>query len=258
MSHRKFILSFPWAKYSKKLARHIEQPRHVGFFTQEEAAAKGMRLILGIQGSFSEGHFIQLYLLIDESDAVIADVKFQVFGPSVLIGALEGLSELLIRKTVTQMSRMTAELIDRHLQDKPDVSAFPEETFSHVNLVIDLIEEALVQCQDLMLENKDPVTPLTETEDSIRYPDWELLTKEQKLDVIEEVIAADIRPYIELDAGGIQLLDFVNDKELIIAYQGACTSCHSATGATLNAIQGILRAKLSPDIVVVPDASFLN
>ncbi len=256
MSHRKFILSFPWARYSKKLARHIEQPRHVGFFTQEEAEGKGMRLIRGAQGSFSEGHFIQLYLLLDESDAVIADVKFQVFGPSVLIGALEGLSELLIRKTVTQMSRMTAELIDRHLQDKPDVSAFPEETFSHVNLVIDLIEDALEQCQDLL--NKDPVTPLAEVEASLCYPDWELLTKEQKLLVIEEVIATDIRPYIELDAGGIELLDFVNDKELIIAYQGACTSCHSATGTTLNAIQGILRARVSPDIVVVPDASFLN
>ena len=78
MSHRKFILSFPWARYSKKLARHIEQPRHVGFFTQEEAEAKAMRFILATQGSFLEGHYIQLYLLIDESDTLIADEQRRV------------------------------------------------------------------------------------------------------------------------------------------------------------------------------------
>ena len=86
----------------------------------------------------------------------------------------------------------------------------------------------------------------------------ESFNREQKIGVIEEVISTEIRPYIEFDAGGVQIVDLVHDRELIIAYEGACSSCHSATGATLNAIQEILRAKVDKTLLVVPDPSFLN
>jgi NifU-like protein len=78
----------------------------------------------------------------------------------------------------------------------------------------------------------------------------------QQMTVLEQIIASDIRPYVELDAGGVQVLEVVAHREVIIAYQGSCTTCHSATGATLNAIQQILRTKVHPELVVIPDMSF--
>lgn len=257
MGHRKFTLPLPWARYSKQLARLIQEPRHVGFFTSDDAAQKAMRLVTARLGSFDEGHYLQLYLLVDESDGVIADAKFQMFGPSVLIGALEAACSLLVRKTLSQAGRLTADSVDKHVQDKPHLPAFPEETFVYLNWVIDVIQEALETCSDLHTEDR-PTPVSADVGPSQTYPGWELLSKQEQIAVIEQVIASDIRPYIELDAGGVQIIDLVSGKELLIAYQGACTSCYSATGATLNAIQGILQVKVSPDLVVIPDASFLN
>ncbi len=87
------------------------------------------------------------------------------------------------------------------------------------------------------------------------YPGWNTLSKVQQLGIIEEVIARDIRPYIELDAGGVQVLDLVQEREVLIAYQGSCTSCFSATGTTLSYIQQVLKAKVHPDLIVIPDLS---
>lgn len=259
MSHRKFTLSFPWARYSKKLIQKIENPRHGGYFTEEEAKERGMRLATGRQGDPEDGNSVSLYLLVDESDGVIADAKFQVFGQSALIGAAEAACELLIRKNYDQARKLSADLIDRQARDKAETHAFPEETFAHLNLVLDAIESASEQCMDIPFAEAYVPTPLeSRGEAGSGYPGWTLLSREQKIAVIEEVIEKDIRPYIELDAGGVQILDLVNDTELTIAYQGACTSCHSATGATLNAIQEILRAKVDPALVVIPDASFLS
>ncbi len=257
MTHRKFTHTCPWGRYSKKLILAIENPRHSGFFTQEEAESKGMRLVVAALGSLKEGNALHLYLLVDESDSVVADAKFQVFGPSALIGALEAACTLLVRKTISQISRLTADLLDRQLRDKPDVAAFPEETFSYLNFVLEAIEEVCLQCQDLLTDKTPTSTPVdSDQENSEGYPGFDLLTKEEQIKIIEEIVASDIRPYIELDAGGIQIVDLVGGKELIITYQGACTTCHSSTGATLNAIQGILKTKVSKDLVVTPDASF--
>jgi NifU-like protein len=258
MSHRKFTLCFPWARYSKKLIQKIENPRHGGSFSSEESKERGMRLCVGKIGKNEEGNCLYLYLLIDETDGVIADAKFQVFGQSALIGAAEAACEILIRKNYDQARRLTADLIDKQLRDKSDTPAFPEETFGHLNLVLDAIEQAAEQCLDIPLADAYIPTPLEGlSTDSEGYPGWANLTREQKITLIEEVIAKEIRPYIELDAGGVQVTDLVDDRELIIAYEGACTSCYSATGATLNAIQEILRSKLSADLRVIPDASLL-
>ncbi len=253
MSHRKFALSCFWSLYSKKLIHKIENPRHGGFFTEEEAKQRSMRLVIGKQEN------VRLYLFVDESDGVIADAKFQVFGGSALIGVLEAACEILMRKNYVQAKKLTADLIDRQVRDKTDLPAFPEETFAYLNLVIDAIEDAAEQCLDIPFEEVHTATPITSMQgESSSYPGWDLLNREQRIAVIEEVIAKEIRPYIELDAGGVQIMDLIDGKELIIAYQGACTSCHSATGATLSAIQEILRARVDSQLIIVPDASFLS
>jgi len=260
MTHRKFIASCPWSRYSKKLALRIEHPTSVGFFTPEEAAAKGMRLVIGEEGSCSDGNQVVLFWLVDESDGVIVDAKFQVFGPTALIGAADIACELAIHKNFDQVRRFTADLIDRHVRDIANSAAFPPETFSHLNQVLFAIENAVEKCLDISFEEAYVSPPLDSAflqgEEGGVYPGWEQMGVDQKIAVIEQVIANEIRPYIELDAGGVQVINFLEDRELIIAYQGACTSCYSATGATLNAIQQILRTKVHPEIIVTPDLNF--
>ncbi len=165
-----------------------------------------------------------------------------------------------LRKTYDQALRLTAELIDKQVRDKTEIPAFPKEAFSYLNLVLDAATHAAEQCLDIPFAEQFIPTPLDPQNfgDGNGYPGFKELNKDQKIAVIEHIIASDIRPYIELDAGGIEVLDLVDDRELTIAYQGACTSCHSATGTTLNAIQEILRAKVDPALTVIPDSSFLK
>jgi NifU-like protein len=254
-----FYLPYPWAAYSKKLAQKIDRPQFSGFFVPEDVRGRGLRLVIGREGSISEGNAATLYWLVDESDGIIADIRYQVFGASALIGALEAACQLLLRKSYDQAKRISADLIDREVRDKSDIEAFPREVYGHLNLVLSAIENAAEQCTDIPFDEVYVSSPIHYDESAAGlYPDWDKLPKNDKIGVIEEIIQKEIRPYIELDAGGIQIIDLSDQHELTIAYQGSCTSCHSATGSTLNAIQQILHTRVHPSITVIPDLSFLK
>ncbi len=259
MSQKKFFTPFPWHSYSKKLISRIENPKFAGFFTPQEAEARQLRLVIGREGEIAEGHILEIHLLVDESDGIIADAKFQAFGTSALIGAAEAACDVLLGKNYDQAKRISADLIDRQLRDKPDVEAFPPETAAYLNIALSAIEKAAEQCVGIPFVEAYSAPPLSfDLATTGPYPGWKELHTKEKIALIEEIIDKEIRPYIELDAGGIQILNLIDDKELIIAYQGACTSCHSATGATLNAIQQILQSRIDPEIIVTPDLSFLH
>ena len=142
---------FPWALYSKKLIKKIENPRALGVFTAEEAEERLMRLAIGEEGSFKEGNWVRFYWLVDKDDGMIVDVRFQAYGQSALIGAAEACAELLVGKNYDQAKRITADLIDKQLQDKESQQSFPRECYPHLNLVLSATENASETCTDLPL-----------------------------------------------------------------------------------------------------------
>jgi NifU-like protein len=258
MSLNTLIQSFPWSRYSKKLNMKIERPRCAGFFTKDQSEERGMRLACGQEGAIENGNLVCFYWLVDPDDGIIVDARFQTYGQSALIGAAEIACELVVGKNYDQARRIGVELLDKQVRDRPDSPAFPKETSPHLNLVLEAMDHAADQCMDIPLAANYVAPPAPHDIGEILeggYPGWEDLSRVQKISLIEEIIARDIRPYIELDAGGIQILDLINGNELHIAYQGSCTSCFSATGTTLSYIQQVLRAKLHPSMVVIPDLS---
>lgn len=258
MSLQTLTHPFPWSRYSKKLNAKIERPRCFGFFTKNQSEERGMRLAEGKEGTIEDGNLVRLYWLVDPDDGIIVDARFQVYGQSALIGAAEIACELAVGKNYDQARRISAELIDKQARDKPDISAFPKETSPHLNLILGAMDNAADQCMDIPLAANYVAPPAPMDIGEVLeggYPGWENLSQEQKIALIEEIIARDIRPYIELDAGGIKILDLINGNEVIIAYQGSCTSCFSATGTTLSYIQQVLRGKVHPSLVVIPDLS---
>lgn len=259
MLKKGFYRPYPWIYYGKKLSQKIDHPQFVGFFKPEDVQGRSLRLVVGKQGSVKDGHQIALYWLVDEMDGVIADIRYQMIGPSVLIGALEAACQLLLRKNYDQARRVSGDLIDREVRDHADQEAFPIEFYSYLNLVLEAVEDAAEQCTDIPIDETELVSPLPpEMLTGKVVEGWENLSQKEKLAIIEQVIQTEIRPYIELDAGGIQILSLSEDHKLTIAYQGSCTSCHSATGSTLSAIQHILQAKVYPAIRVIPDLSILQ
>ncbi|PID60418.1 MAG: thioredoxin [Ignavibacteriae bacterium] len=59
-----------------------------------------------------------------------------------------------------------------------------------------------------------------------------------------------VRPALAGDGGGLEVID-LNDKTLIIRYQGACGSCPSAIHGTLVAIENLLKREIDPAIQVI-------
>jgi NifU-like protein len=234
--------------FSKKLKERLDRLQFVGFFTLEEASSKEMRLVTGREGALC------LYWLVDESDGVIADAKFQVFGPPALVAAAEMASELVLRKTYDQASRLSGDLIDQHVRDRKEVAAFPKEAFSALNQVLSAMDRAVHQCIDIPFAASFDTTPIEADFQEIPggIPGWEQFPLEQKRKIIEEVIDKEIRPYVELDAGGVKVVNFNGEREVQIAYEGSCTTCHSSTGSTLQAIQKILQARVHPNLQVIP------
>lgn len=250
------ITPFPWSRYSQKLMAKIDNPRCSGAFTQEDAEGRDMRFAEGAEGHVRDGNMVSFTWLVDKDDGIIVDSKFQVFGQSALIGAAEVACELLVGKNYDQARRLTAELIDKQVRDRSEIPAFPKETYPHLNLILGAIENAAEQCSDLPLPSAYVSAPVPKDIGEVLeggYPGWKEFTLKQKIGLIEEVLDRDIRPYIALDAGGVVVLNLINDRELVIAYQGSCTSCYSSIGTTLSYIQQIMRAKVHPDIVVVPE-----
>ena len=232
---------------SKKLRTRLDRLRFIGFFTAREAQEKEMRLATGREGELC------IYWLVDESDGIIADAVFQVIGPTPLIIAAEIACELALRKTYDQASRISIDLIEQQLRDRKEVPALPPTARAYLLQVTNAIARAVHQCADIPFAAVYDETPLAQgalTTEQIA--EWDTMTPQVQKEITASLIDREVRPYVELDAGGVTVLEILASREVRIAYSGSCTSCPSSQGSTLTAIQQILRAKIHPELKLVP------
>ena len=242
-----------WTQYSRKLSAAIERPRCVGKFSAEDVA-EGTRLVIGKSGNIEEGSAVAIYWIVDEKDGIIIDAAFQAYGSTALIGAAEGACRLSIRSSYVRAGKITAAILDKSLRDST-MSAFPEGAKKHVDSVITAVQQAYEQCKDITVAEEHAAPILDPTKNVVEgegYPGWKDLDKKSKIAVIENALDDTVRPYVELDGGGVDVIDLIDNTRVIIKYSGACAGCMHAGGATLSYIQQALRAKVSADIIVVP------
>lgn len=85
--------------------------------------------------------------------------------------------------------------------------------------------------------------------------DFEKMTLVQKIKAIDAVVDENVRQFLIMDGGNMEVID-VKDSEsnidVYIRYLGACSSCSSSTTGTLFAIEAALKEKLSDKIRVLP------
>lgn len=261
MDFEQLTRPFPWSLYSKALQAKIESLRSCGVLTKEAAEARHLRLAIGEEGSVQSGNAIRFYWFVDKEDGTILDVRYQAYGHTALLGAAEAASSLLIGKNYDQAKRVHADLIDKEVRDKDNDPAFPQEAYAHINLVLSAIENASDTCTDLPLPDIYVAPPVPKDIGEVLeggYPGWFELPLKKKIAVIEDVLDREIRPYVALDAGGIEVINLLNDREVVISYSGSCTSCYSSVGTTLTYIQQVLRAKVHPEMVVTPNMDSLE
>ena len=124
---------------------------------------------------------------------------------------------------------------------------------------------------DYITVTKDPTTPWNPLENDIYEKIHELLPEHDpgfvdpkpekakvdredmspELQQIEAILDATIRPALEMDGGGLEVVGFF-EKTLYVKYEGACGACPSATGGTLMAIQNVIKNQFDDEVTVVP------
>lgn len=254
MSMRQRLLDHVWDHFSDVVKKRALHPQYAGYFTVEQAESNEMRLVVGKEGSLELGAVVYLYWLVDETDGIIADAKFQVFGPPTLIAAADISCQLVLRKTYDQASRIRSDLIDQEARESKSQQAFPDENERELHMIISAMDQAAKQCMDIPFAEDYTATPIASGDNTASQviENFFSIPKEEQIKVIEEVVDKEIRPYIELDAGGIEIQD-IEGNIIKITYSGACVSCPSSIGSTLSAIQNILQTRVHPNLSVAPD-----
>jgi len=72
---------------------------------------------------------------------------------------------------------------------------------------------------------------------------------QQRLDTINALLDAQIRPYLKSDGGDLDVVGLAGNL-LSVHYQGACGTCPSSISGTLRGIENLVRS-IEPDIEVV-------
>ena len=84
---------------------------------------------------------------------------------------------------------------------------------------------------------------------------FEEMTLVQQIKAVDAVIDENVRQFLIMDGGNIDIIDIKKDDENIdiyIRYLGACSGCASSATGTLYAIESTLKEKLSKKIRVLP------
>lgn len=258
MKALKELEPFYFSTFSQKLIKNITRPLNLGTFSPEISSDRALGQ--GIVGSIEEETFGCLKILVDLEDHKVIDAKFQGYGASFWIGVLEGLCALLVNKTVSQAKKISADLLESSLRDQPGVQALSSSCFEALNLAIDLLIETLESLPEDLQAVQNYSTPFVEEGEShkIVYPEFFDLKTQEQLKILQDIVEQDIAPYVALDDGGVSVKAISIEKEVVIAYSGTCTSCYSAIGSTLSAIEQMIQKKVHPELKVIPDMESLN
>jgi len=131
-----------WDEYSNKVADRMNNPHYMGEISEEEAKAKGGKLIVADYGAESCGDAVRLYWLVDEATGKIVDAKFKSFGCGTAIASSDMMVELCIGKTVDEAVKITNIDVEKALRDTPDVPAVPPQKMHCSVMAYDVIKKA--------------------------------------------------------------------------------------------------------------------
>ena len=244
--HKEYTHHLFWDLYSDKMRKKIMHPQHACKCSGENFIAEKLSVSYRLELTF------------DKESESFTQMKYMVTGPSFVTAFLEGLAECVLYKKVSKVILIRAgEILDTlnayeiaHLYSDDDMEDYIRFLSPYLNHLIDsfgFIANRLVPNTFTTpdgLQNFD-----VEGEGIANFYE---LSKDIQIAHIERVMEKDIRPYVEMDDGGVKIRDLTKNGIVLIEYEGNCTSCHAAGSTTLSAITSILKAKIHNTIEVLP------
>jgi NifU-like protein len=131
-----------WEQYSTKVSERMNDPRHRGEITEEEARALGARLVVADWGAESCGDAVRLYWAVDPKTDRILLAKFKSFGCGTAIASSDVMAELSVGKTVDEAMKITNIEVERSLRDDDGTPAIPPQKMHCSVMAYDVIKKA--------------------------------------------------------------------------------------------------------------------
>lgn len=142
-----------WDEYSQKVQDRMNNPQHMGEFSEEDAKARNAKLIVADFGAESCGDAVRLFWLVDEKTDKIIDAKFKSFGCGTAIASSDTMVDLCIGKTVDEAVKITNLDVEFAMRDNPETPAIPPQKMHCSVMAYDVIKQAAAHYKGISPED---------------------------------------------------------------------------------------------------------
>ncbi|EPU7754028.1 iron-sulfur cluster assembly scaffold protein [Campylobacter coli] len=142
-----------WDEYSQKVQDRMNNPQHMGEFSEEDAEARNAKLIVADFGAESCGDAVRLFWLVDEKTDKIIDAKFKSFGCGTAIASSDTMVDLCIGKTVDEAVKITNLDVEFAMRDNPETPAVPPQKMHCSVMAYDVIKQAAAHYKGISPED---------------------------------------------------------------------------------------------------------
>lgn len=220
------------------IADRLASLRHQGSIGAEEAAARGGRLVATEHGASGHADHLALSLLVSAQDVVL-DAKVATGATGELLAAYDAMAELCLGRRLADLAAITPRAVEAHLRGPGPGPVLP------LTLEADQPFYVLRKAVERTHPAPAAATGIPAAAD-LPFAQCGLFEKVRR---VEAVLDAYVRPALASDGGGIDLVDLRGD-ELLVQYHGACGSCSSSVGGTLQFVQDSLANHLAHPLTV--------
>ncbi len=210
--------------------------RYAGELTSTDAVAHGCTLLRAEHGAEAAPDRIVLTLLTD-SGGLVHDARFASPATGELRAAYDVMCQLIIGRLLVDAALVSPRQVDDYLRQGAPTPALT------LSLEADTPFYVLGKAaQHVTAAAAKPIALIA----GLPWTDIGLFEKVRR---IEQVLDVHVRPALASDGGGIDLVDLKEDQ-LFVQYQGACGSCSSSIGGTLQFVQDSLNNHLATALKV--------
>ncbi|MFY4755655.1 iron-sulfur cluster assembly scaffold protein [Campylobacter jejuni] len=142
-----------WDEYSQKVQDRMNNPQHIGEFSEKDAKARNAKLIVADFGAESCGDAVRLFWLVDEKTDKIIDAKFKSFGCGTAIASSDTMVDLCIGKTVDEAVKITNLDVEFAMRDNPETPAVPPQKMHCSVMAYDVIKQAAAHYKGISPED---------------------------------------------------------------------------------------------------------
>lgn len=240
--------------FSERLLQLAKSPKFRGAIFQMEADDKGLALVE------SKVQSLKIYVLVDPDSDQALEARFFTYGGPVFTALAESFCQRAQGAVIDSFTLLTPEVLEDSLRDAPATPALPPdspELPAMRTIVSELVrnypEKKKIALAARAAREASHFRQHTAEGRTEADAEWFALSEVEQLRRIEDCLDTHVRAALQMDGGGMDVLELGGGTRVKVRYQGACSSCGASSGGTLVFIENQLREHVYYNLSVEPE-----